>query len=414
MKTNLKKSLFVGMAALGFVAAAGAVNANQASAKSYAKVESNKTLKTDYTTRNFTSNGSAALYTKAGTLKGAKVVATKTTLKNMGESKSSKNYFRAYALAKTNRGSYYMKVVSFDQKYRGWIYVGKTDPTNDYSLVAGGLKQAATTTKAALPASTTVKLAKAGKTNVVWDNPYMTQYKAKKVVKDMTDYANDTFTVSDSVTKTKEGTPYYYVTSAQHPEVKGWIFADAVTPVNGAKVTVNLVDAITGKTVKTVELNDTKAIPNAVSATSFVGSQTATLATAADGYSFALINSADQAANNAAIASAKYNTTITLKVAPSQVINANQVLVQYIDAKTGTKVGEEIVTNDAISSDGSTWVDKDKNAKPQTAGDFLTAKLAQPVTVNGKSYKVNVANEAAAINAAKYGSIVKINVALNY
>lgn len=97
MKSGLKKSLYFGLAAVS-VLAASSLATTTASAKTYAKVTSNKTMTTAPETRNVTANGTNALYTKAGTLRGARVVASKSTMAALGNSKKSQNYFRAYKL----------------------------------------------------------------------------------------------------------------------------------------------------------------------------------------------------------------------------------------------------------------------------------------------------------------------------
>ncbi len=287
MKKSLKKTLFAGVAALSFVAVAG-VSSTNASAKSYAKVTSNKALTTDATTRNVAVNGANALYTKAGTLKGAKTVATKTTLASLKNSKQGQKNFRAYRVATTNRGSVYYKVVSFDKTYRGWIYGGKS-----VTAFAGGIASFSTTTAPAAAANTsssassasintqgqttaltdaqknaTYKITKAGTANdgtaTTYSYPAWTEYKKGRTVTDATPYANDTFKVTDQTTRTREGDLWVKIadTNATNGQkINGWIKYSALTaqattptttPVADNAVRVNFVDA-SGKTIKSVD-----------------------------------------------------------------------------------------------------------------------------------------------------------------
>lgn len=295
MKKSLKKTLFAGVAALSFVAVAG-VSSTNASAKSYAKVTSNKALTSDATTRNVAVNGTNALYTKAGTLKGAKTVATKTTLASLKNSKQGQKNFRAYRVATTNRGSVYYKVVSFDKTYRGWIYGGKS-----VTAFAGGIASFNTTTAPAAAASTssssassassassteqttaltdaqknaTYKITKAGTANdgtaTTYTYPAWTEYRKGRTVIDATPYANDTFKVTDQTTRTREGDLWVKIadTNATNGQkINGWIKFSALTaqnptpapaPIADNAVRFNFIDS-QGKTVKSIDYVKTDA-----------------------------------------------------------------------------------------------------------------------------------------------------------
>ncbi|MCI1553013.1 MAG: hypothetical protein LKH74_03740 [Levilactobacillus sp.] len=251
MQSSLKKSLYLGLAALSFVSVA-AVSTN-ASAKSYAKAGAYTTLKADPTERNVEATGTNALYTKPGTVKGAKIVASKKTMTTLATSKKSANYFRAYGQKVTNRGSVYYRVVTMDGKYRGYVYGGKTEGT-----FAAGVKKADTTVDKTATDSMvgkTVYFANPGTKNVTWTAPKYTQYKASKQIKDTSAYASDVLTVTDAVKKTREGSVYYYVKDAKNPAISGWIYAKAVTPAKSdtAKaengITFNFVNKANGAQV---------------------------------------------------------------------------------------------------------------------------------------------------------------------
>ena len=255
MQSSLKKSLYVGLAALGFVTVAGAANANTASAKTYAKVTSNKWIGAT-AANNVTFNGSNALYTKAGTLKGAKLVASTTTLKKLAKSKSSEDNFVAYRVATTNRGSVYYKVVSLDKQYRGWIYGGKSTES-----FAGGI-ESYTTFKEATSVSkensaSNWKFAKTGTTNdgtmLTYKDPMYTVYGSGRVIKDSSAYKDDVLTITKEGTRTREGDQWVYVTDDAHSNVNGWILKSGLTASDKVSssqgVTINYLDMSTNKIV---------------------------------------------------------------------------------------------------------------------------------------------------------------------
>ncbi|WP_354632666.1 hypothetical protein ABR398_03245 [Levilactobacillus brevis] len=232
MQSSLKKSLYLGLAALSFASVAAV--STTASAKSAAKVTSDKVLTTDATKRNVNLTGTNAIYTKPGTVKGAKVVATTTTAKNLNKSTTSRENFRAYRVAKTNRGSIYYKVVSYNKVYRGWVYGGKSA-----TAFAGGLTSYDTFKEGTLTADQktgTYKLANPGKTEagLTYKQPAWTQYKIGKTIADTTAYKDATFSVDKVGTRTREGDTWVHVVNQNTADTKadGWILLSNLTQTN--------------------------------------------------------------------------------------------------------------------------------------------------------------------------------------
>ncbi|WP_353486030.1 hypothetical protein [Apilactobacillus xinyiensis] len=249
MQKSLKKSLYLGLAALSFASVAGATNANAAK-----KHHSKKTVKTvkkakpvTYTSSYnldqsvvYSLNGNNAIYTKPGTVKGARVVASKSDVKSVAN--SSRGYFMAYGEAKTSKGVHYYKVVSFDHKYRGWVYAGSAKKVDS------------TTTATDTPKNNVVYL-KNNVSNTLWDAPKYSAFKTTKAANNNAAIANDQYKVDKAVKLNREGWTYYHVTNQANPNYTGWVWAGATADAkptdnfNAAKdIKVNFV--YNGSTVK--------------------------------------------------------------------------------------------------------------------------------------------------------------------
>lgn len=355
MQSRLKNSLYLGLAALSLGAVA-AVNTT-ASAASKVKVVSDVTLKTAGETRNVEATGTNALYNKPGTVRGAKRVASKSTMKKMANSKKSADYFRAYRVAKTNKGLVYYKVVSMNGKYRGYIYGGRSTTT-----FARGIQSVDTTKAAAMPAKTTGYHLANAKKNGLWTAPKNTQYKAKSVSLYGAG-SKDTFTVSKAQTKTREGSLYYYVTDDQDNSIAGWIYAgkgykaDATTQSLGGlalkaadakatvdnSVTVNYVgsngNSVGTSTFVTADKN-TKQNDKVGTATNMAGNTLAQFIN--DGANTPAGYKVKTAATNDSVASAVYGGTVSVNVYKA----ATSTIAFYLPSANGVAKGDQLNPND--------------------------------------------------------------------
>ncbi|MBT9671614.1 S-layer protein [Secundilactobacillus kimchicus] len=413
MNKGLKKSLYFGLAAVSFLGAAGFASSN-ASAKTYARVTSNRLMTSEPGQRNVVTNGTNALYTKAGTLRGARVVASKSTLAQLGNSKSSQKYFRAYRVATTNRGSVYYKVVSFDQQYRGWIYGGTLT-----AAFGGGITTTDTMTSAALPSSTTgYSLVDINK-NTLWESPKWSQYLAKQ--SDMSGYkAGDTFKIIGAATKSREGWLYYQVVDENNANVTGWVFADGLkqTVENGV-VNINYVTSAgtsVGTAKWTIGASDLKSGATATAGAKLVDilNTTNSLTTAAatnapKGYTI------DTSANLTNLATLAVGGTYTVQVKAAT--TATSKFDYYIKSGSGnysvapessfdqsTKTAIANADKSAFTGDaGKTISTSVYNAAPFTAGTGMNT-----ITVGGKTYTFNLTDTLHANSNTTFGNTVHL------
>ncbi|WP_220728944.1 hypothetical protein [Apilactobacillus xinyiensis] len=223
MSKTLKKSLYLSAAALSLITIS-ATNAKAAKKAHYATATYSG-IYNDRATSNVLVNANNAIYTKPGTMPGAKLVASRDELSDLTTSSSDKNTFFVYQMAKTSRGSYYAKVVTMDKRYRGWIYAGKQDFSMNLNNIGGGLNPVTTLGNATMP---DVRTGYILKNQRLWTAPYQTSIDAKRINLAYTNYtSNDTFTI-DRAARNRAGWLYYHVYDANNPSIQGWVYYGAL------------------------------------------------------------------------------------------------------------------------------------------------------------------------------------------
>lgn len=346
MQASLKKSLYLGLAALGFVAVAGATNATTANAAAAKEVS-----KTTIEHMNVAVTGKNAMYTRPGTLKGAKLVASTTTLSDLKDSTKGQKNWMAYQTVTTDRGSIYYKVVSFDKKYRGYVYAGSTSDNPK-----GGLEKFETFKQDEKPTMTgnyTIKTP--GTTNdgmsLTYKDAMWTVMGSGRVIKDSIPYAKDVLKVTKTGVSQRDGFKWAYVEDEAHPEVNGWIRQEGLkttTDVPASEgVTIKFVDFNTGKELGSQLVNfkeDTAATATTPATMNVSGDYTADKLNIPAGYS--QIDSPWVKGSDAVVKGGsttfyvKQNNTVTTKVTAAYNVAEGEALKQLensVDA-SGNKV----------------------------------------------------------------------------
>ncbi|TPR19069.1 GW dipeptide domain-containing protein [Apilactobacillus timberlakei] len=211
MKISLKKSLYLGLAALSLISVSGLATANNRI--NAAKKHTTKVTKPAFTTTKwaldqgitYNATGNAGLYSRPASVAGAQQVASANDIAG--------KQFMAYQEATTNDGAKYYKVVSFDRNIRGYI-------------AADGISQVNTLTPTDLPQNVNGYI----NTNFMFKDAYASRFSARFRIMEngQYDYRGDPFTVF-AATQVTNGNKYYWATDQLNPQINGWINAKYFT-----------------------------------------------------------------------------------------------------------------------------------------------------------------------------------------
>ncbi|MFD1124863.1 hypothetical protein ACFQ22_05715 [Lentilactobacillus raoultii] len=236
----------IGSVVIGALFGCALLGSQTVSAKSTAKVVYNHVLKGSGNRRNVNLTGRNGIYSKPGILKGARTIVSKSNAKRLRAANSDPDNFRAYRIIKTNRGSYYYKVVSFDQKVRGWVYGGRSR-TGFY----GGVTPFNTVQKTVTPSlktdgKTTYQLPtselSSSSNTFFFQEPQFTQYKVgrkktadSKVITSTAAYKNIPFSLVGAVQATRSGKVWYQIASTNADIHHAWIPAAKLSAADVVK-----------------------------------------------------------------------------------------------------------------------------------------------------------------------------------
>lgn len=331
----------VSFIALGALAGVAMLNTQTASAKGVNKVVYNRSLGGAGNSRNVNLTARNAIYSKPGIFKSAKMVVSKSKVRSLKNSNKDNNNFRAYRIIKTNQGTYYYKVVSFDAQYRGWIYGGKSR-TGFYGGVTPFTTVRSASTSSLTPDGNTnyripSSLVNSSSNTFFFQAPKYTQYKVgrkvgtnHKVITATAGYKDTAFTLVRSVQTTRGGSLWYQIASYD---------AD----INGAWIPGNLIsssDVVAG-TNSSATGSSTTSTSSSTTSSSAVSSATLQVATAAGRTDYF----------NGNVLNASYSNNSDLQAAYTQGYNAAKVDAQKARADAIADVKDGMALNKSYSGD---------------------------------------------------------------